>query len=118
MVPLSTLYGTMNMSQLLLGACSSQKEERILHALGYVLADKVWIESLEVETEKCLQLMSNWRSTLENSVNISEDNLHKDLGEKTFQGGKNFFLDNSLYIYVSSANNFTSEDNPSGRLFM
>ena len=55
-----------------------------------MLSDKVWIESLEVETEKCLQLMSNWRSKLENSMNISEDNLDKDLVGKKYQGS-NFF---------------------------
>lgn len=91
MVPLSTLYGSMNISDLLLDACSNQKEERVLHALGFVLADNVWIENLEVETKKRLQSMSNWRSKLENSVNISEANLDKDLGEKRFQG-KNIFL--------------------------
>ena len=90
LVPLSTLYGSINISQALLGACSSQKEERILHALGLMLSDKVWIESLEVETEKCLQLMSNWKSKLENSMDISEDNLDKDLVGKKYQGS-NFF---------------------------
>ena len=74
------------MPQLLLDACMCQKERRILHALGRSLFEKVWTEGLSKEIDEAVQSMFNWRSELEESMNVSSKTSDEDVEQKIHHG--------------------------------
>ena len=83
---MQTLYGKEDVPQLLLDACTCQKERRILHALGRSLFDKVWTENLNKEIEEAIQSMFNWRSELETSMNVTRETSDEDAEQKKHHG--------------------------------
>ena len=91
---MQTLYGKEDVPQLLLDACTCQKERRILHALGRSLFDKVWTESLNKEVEEAIQKMFNWRSELETSMTITSETSDAD-PEKKIHHGTGLTIENS-----------------------
>ena len=80
------LYGKEDVPQLLLDACTCQKERRILHALAHSLFEKVWTEGLNKEIEEAIQNMFNWRSELETSMNVTSETSEEDAEQKTHHG--------------------------------
>ena len=86
MIPLQTLYGKEDVPQLLLDACTYQKQRRILHSLGRSLFDKVWTESLNKEIEEAIQSMFKWRSELEASINVTSEKSDEDAEQEIHLG--------------------------------